>query len=147
MWSMLRNGVAMLKHGRNGKPKFKALFCDVNMTKLYWRSPGSKADPDQDDSDVEVDTLYPGSIVPKNRYHMPKDTKHNRRTATFTKTDADRVILFREILEVRDDCSTEVMKRSMGKNYLSNNGTHNVISIVMDDRTLDFEIDEVSGLL
>ena len=45
--------------------------------------------------------------------------------------------------QVRDDCTTEVMQRSVAKKYLTM-GRTSVISLVLADRTLDFEIEEVS---
>ncbi len=87
MWALLRGGVEVLKHGRKGKPKFKALFCDVSMAKLYWRVPGSKPDPDLDESDAEPP--------------LPVQHRAGNRRSSYVKTNADRVILFKEILEVR----------------------------------------------
>jgi hypothetical protein len=153
MWSLLRAGVEILKHGRSGKPKFKTLLCDVDMTKLYWRQPGSRPDPDLDESDIEVDSLYPGSIVPRSGHHgalfaaSGAPIKKNKRISggrrsSILKSNSERVIHFNQIVEVHDDCSSEVMKRSLAKQYVSGNTC--VISIVMADRrSLDFEIREV----
>ncbi len=95
MWSLLRSGVEVLKHGRSGKPKFKTLLCDLHMTKLYWRGPGAKPDPDLDDSDAETGD-DPTALHPQHAYH----SKQGRRSS-YVKTNADRVILIREIAEVR----------------------------------------------
>lgn len=137
MWSLLRAGVEVLKHGRSGKPKFKTLLCDLRMTKLYWRGPGARPDPDLDESDG--DAAEPEHIV------TSPHAKQNRRAsyANVVRTNADRVILIREIVEVRQDCSTEVLRRSLAKQYISDNTC--VISIVLADRTLDFEIQEVGA--
>ena len=43
---------------------------------------------------------------------------------------------------MREDCSTEVMQRSVAKRFVVE-GCTSVISIVLVDRTLDFEIEEV----
>ena len=43
----------ILKHSKSGKPKAKILFCDVNLTKLYWKPVGSKPDPDMDNTEED----------------------------------------------------------------------------------------------
>ena len=37
MYNLLSSGVEVLKHGRKGKPKSRYLYCDYDMTKLFWR--------------------------------------------------------------------------------------------------------------
>ena len=44
--------------------------------------------------------------------------------------------------QVKDDYSSEVLRRSLAKRYL---GPNAVVSVTGDGRTLDFEIDEVRG--
>lgn len=51
-----------------------------------------------------------------------------------------------DILQVREDCSTEVMQRSVAKGHLTA-GRTSTISIIWEDRTLDFEIEEVTWCL
>lgn len=116
MWSLLRDGVEVLKHGRRGNPKFKTLLCDVNLTKLYWRSPGSKPDADQDNLPDDLQ-YYPTLLDPtagaaelangvapldsaptSNTARMP-------RTAFGTKSNADRVLYIRDIIEVNGSFS------------------------------------------
>lgn len=46
------------------------------------------------------------------------------------------------LTKVRDDAGSEVMQRSVAKGYLTE-GCTSVITIVWEDRTLDFEIVEV----
>ena len=46
------------------------------------------------------------------------------------------------VCQVREDCGTEVMQRSVAKGYLTA-GRTSTISIVLEDHTLDFEIEEV----
>lgn len=43
---------------------------------------------------------------------------------------------------MRDDCGTEVMQRSLHKKFVTLGHT-SIISIILNDRTLDFEIEEV----
>ena len=38
LYKILRNGIQILKHSRNARPKIRNLFTDVNMNKLFWRS-------------------------------------------------------------------------------------------------------------
>jgi hypothetical protein len=55
MWLELREGVHIIKHGRHGKPKEKKLFCDVTMTKLYWRDPSSATGDNDEDEDQDIE--------------------------------------------------------------------------------------------
>ena len=128
MWNRLRGGVEVLKHGRRGNPKFKSLLCDVNMTKLYWRSPGSKVDADQDNLPEDLQyhptlldphagaTELANGIAPQDALsggggtggaagggggaHHHHTTK---RTAFGAKSNADRVLYIRDIIEVRQN--------------------------------------------
>lgn len=38
MYEILIKGVEVMKHGRNGRPKQRMLYCDADMTKLSWRA-------------------------------------------------------------------------------------------------------------
>jgi len=96
----LRNGVAIIKHGRHGKPKEKVLFCDVAMTKLFWKNPGSGPGNEEVDNDDDLETIE----------HKSKDTRRRSSifgaagstiTSTFRRhSDQNRVVLFREIIAV-----------------------------------------------
>jgi hypothetical protein len=129
MWNYLLQGIEVIKHGRSGKPKTKMLFCDYMMTKLYWRSSDSKPDPflsaavpDQpprDDEERSEDTnhhtnssLTMSAVTESNaatlsgaqgnkKYRFLKSGFHDpfRRTS-FTKSDGDREIYFKDILTV-----------------------------------------------
>lgn len=37
MWERLRKGIVVMKHGRQGKPKQRVLYCDEDMQILYWK--------------------------------------------------------------------------------------------------------------
>jgi hypothetical protein len=118
MWNLLRNGVEVLKHGRRGNPKFKTLLCDVNLTKLYWRSPGSKADPDMDnlpedlrhyptltDPTAGVSALAKGASTDNDAVHSTTAAaaaaNHKHKISAFgTKSNVDRVLYIRDIVEV-----------------------------------------------
>ena len=115
MWRLLRTGVEVLKHGRRGSPKFKTLLCDVHLTKLYWRSAGSKADPDQDDLPEDLryyPTLLDSSASSAELAHgispiefMPSsNTSRMGRTPFGAKSNADRVLYIRDILAVSLFC-------------------------------------------
>lgn len=111
MWRLLRSGVEVLKHGRRGNPKFKTLLCDVNLTKLYWRSQGSKADPDQDDLPEDLryhPTLLDPTAGSAELCHgvsplesMPtSNTSRLARKPFGAKSNADRVLYIRDIVAV-----------------------------------------------
>lgn len=131
MGQMLQTGVEITKHGRNGAPKQRMLFCDSTMTKLYWRNLGSKADPE--DSELSPEALA-SSILTAHK-------KSRRRSSITGKVDADRELLFREIESVRDEIFTEVMHRAYSKNhFLDISQNMRLISIILPESTLDFEI-------
>lgn len=44
MCNRLLEGILVLKHGRTGKPKLRALYCDESLTTLYWREVGKIVD-------------------------------------------------------------------------------------------------------
>jgi hypothetical protein len=37
MYDLLSKGVEVLKHGRAGRPKRRSLYCDAELSELYWR--------------------------------------------------------------------------------------------------------------
>lgn len=114
MWSLLRKGVTVLKHGLSGKPRLRYLYCDPSMITLYWRE----------------HTLGPN----------PETPVWKTRRSSFLKDDNDRRLCFKDILEVRADYSTEVMTRSASKNYTNVNDDTAFISIILSDKTFDIEV-------
>lgn len=111
MWNHLRAGVDILKHGRQGNPKFKTLFCDNNLTKLYWRSQGSKLDPDLDDLPEDasyyptlLDPAAPASALAAGVAPVcptpSGGTSRLARKPFGAKSNADRVLYIRDIMEV-----------------------------------------------
>jgi hypothetical protein len=38
MYNRLRNGIDVVKHGRGGKAHQRFLYCDENLTTLFWRA-------------------------------------------------------------------------------------------------------------
>lgn len=96
----LISGVAIVKHGRHGHPKDRYLYCDSIISKLYWSEKANHPVPEDLTMTVE-------SVLKQEEL-----AKRPRRRLTFLKGEADREILFRDILEVRDDIQTEVMIRS-----------------------------------
>jgi hypothetical protein len=77
MYEMLRNGVEVIKHSKTGNPKMRKLFCDPDMTHLYWR--------DEKDTAADVDR---------------KMKQKRRKTSLFNKDDSERELLFADIIEV-----------------------------------------------
>jgi hypothetical protein len=190
MWSLLCKGVEIMKHGRSGRPKQRFLYCDLDMTKLFWRAnrfmnggqaviPGAGTRHSMDSS-VEL-TANSLAFAKPPRPHVMKassfmdeasETTSNygsvngnaaasgggtwsqphsqaptaKKISNFfdlKKRDSERELFFRDILKVCDDMSTDVMRRASTKSYLTTDHKAN-ISIIVADRTLDFEIDKVS---
>jgi hypothetical protein len=111
MWRLLRTGVEVLKHGRRGAPKFKTLFCDANMTKLYWRSQGSRPDTDLDNLPEDA-SYYPtllDATAPASALALGVDvtaappSSNTARLPFGGKTNAERVLYIRDIKEVGTD--------------------------------------------
>lgn len=120
MWSILKNGLLIIKHGRSGKPKPKLLFCDDNMTKVFWRAaPPPKQDnyhglfyssgqhTDDDNSTVQ-NGLIDDSASQSHEYDLRRNERRSTlfsfqdpfRRRTFNKSDNDREIFFKDILSV-----------------------------------------------
>ncbi len=166
MWLILREGINVIKHGRKGNPGRKVLFCDFYMTKFYWRSPGSK--PDKDDVELFSEHMLPGSLytsttfssdndlfadtVPlmSKSYSGPHEPKRRssffgtaNRRSSLTKGDADRVLFLKDIVEVRSDCSSEVLQRAVSKNHVGVEEGYNILSVITHNRSLDLEVKQV----
>lgn len=108
MWKLLRVGVDVLKHSRRGAPKYKTLLCDVNLTKLYWRSQGSKPDKDLDNLPEDLN-YYPTLQDPSYQSTVlstgvnPAETahaSHSSRLKFRAKSNSERVLYIRDIIEV-----------------------------------------------
>ena len=82
LWVILRRGVQAIKHSKSSKPHFRKLYCDVNMTRLFWR--------DSHEAGNDLD-LKPA----KNR-----NSKLFGRRNSITKSDSEREILFSDITKV-----------------------------------------------
>merc|ERR1719223_851033 len=75
-----------------------------------------------------------------------EEAKKRRRRTTFggIKSDSDRILHLKDIVAVHHDYATDVMQRSLQKQFVSNEQSTCVISIVLSSRhTLDFEIEEL----
>jgi len=139
MWLQLRNGVDIIKHGRHGKPKEKVLYCDAPMTKLFWKNPGST--PVDDDDNANDDETTDMKSKDTRRRSSIFGVAQASLSSTFRRTsDQNRVMLFREITQVTKEFTSEVMQRSINKEYYFMDGNL-LITIGDAHRTLDFEID------
>lgn len=123
LYDNLSQGILVKKHGLSGKPRQRKLYVDSKLSRLLWRPIG--INPDSGDRHEDFGF---------------------RVSLGFTKGDADRELYINEIREVTDDLSTDVMQRSLAKHYIveSYNArgviAPGVISIVLADRTVDFEV-------
>ena len=180
MWNILREGIEVTKHSRSGKPKAKKLFCDYGMTKLYWRSSGSRPDPilsmpprEYDDpsnnssshnnqviSDhhSEDSNYYNPSLLEEPHASSTTNKKERRSTlfshafhdpfrrSSFTKSDSEREIFFKDILAVSFDGKSEVFSRSFSKQYFTSDETE-LLTLAIPSRTLDLEVHKVRDYL
>jgi hypothetical protein len=152
MKDLLTKGVEVLKHGRGGKPKKRILYCKSDFTSLLW---GENIDLKNENEKNENEKNYEKGIVksPEKKNNSesffrqligPANGPKSRlisRAGTF-KTQDDRTILLSEVIEVRDDIGTDVMRRSVAKQFVAGSEQTCVISIILANRTLDFEIEE-----
>jgi len=123
---MLREGVEILKHRRKGKPDVRYLYCDPDMTKMYWRkaiggvkpapedrremgigfngaprmSTGSVVDSD-DGSIASTASLVPIGSKSRRSSIMDNVRRLARRSSVAGgKSDTEREIAFKDISEV-----------------------------------------------
>lgn len=168
MWLLLHEGIPVIKHNRKGHPKPKTLFCDLALTKLYWREPGSLPDEISDDdleeeNDEHLISSSSHSTSVNNHHnhnnyhhnHPNSHNHHNHHHSTFksssfgmfesikkhhrSKQDAHRCFYFKDILQITNDYQTDIMQRSITKHYFTSIETQ-IISIIISNRTLDLEI-------
>lgn len=118
MYDMLRNGVEVIKHSKTGNPKLRKLFCDADMTHLYWR--------EEKDTAEDVD----------------RKMKQKRRTSIFNKDDSERELLFSSIIGMHTDFSSEVFKRAIHNRKINVAEDCFILTLVTNDRTLDVELME-----
>ena len=112
--------------GHHGKPKFKTLFCDINMTKFYWRSNDiTQPDPALDNTTEDLirhpfisltSSSIGKNIPPTDLIDAPNTVKKNRTRMNInsfigfatgkknymigTKSDSERQFYLKDILEV-----------------------------------------------
>jgi len=117
-WRILRIGVPIQKHSRKGKPGPKTLWCDINMTKLYWRNSGSFIDLDMDNEEEDFER-YPSLKPNSDDQSTPSKSKKKRNSFTSlfgfrtssgkshtgpsflpVKNDQDRMFYLRDALKV-----------------------------------------------
>jgi hypothetical protein len=116
---VLLPGIEVTKHGRTGRPNKRTLFCDSEFTLLYWRAPGEMASPP----------------------HGATRRRTFVNTLIGLKSDEDRQILLSDIERVSDDMSTEVMRRSLARNFVAGSENAQVLSILLaEGRSLDLEV-------
>ena len=128
----MRAGINIIKHGRYGAPKDRVLYCDSITTKLYWRKSGSSADPE--DLSVSIDEAVAKAVGERKR-------RRKSSILNVAKNESDREIYFRDVVEVRDDIQTDVMLRAYkSRAFKPIESDMKIISIICQDRTLDFEI-------
>lgn len=155
MKDLLTKGVEVLKHGRGGKPKKRILYCKSDFTSLLWGENIDLKNENENNEKNESEKNHEKGIVksPEKKNNSesffrqiigpangPK-SKLISRAGTF-KTQDDRTIQLSEVIEVRDDIGTDVMRRSVAKQFVAGSEQTCVISIILANRTLDFEIEE-----
>jgi len=84
MWYLLRAGVEVMKHGLSGKPRQRFLYCDASMRAVFWRAQGGQPDAKME---AEMQATFGRSSA--------------HASWGLGRTDKDRYILFKDILEVR----------------------------------------------
>jgi hypothetical protein len=138
VWKLLRRGVKINKFGKDGKPRYRYLFTDVDFKRLFWRSsekerPSAMAENEDVAGEVERE---------RERRMSVKRSLSPRRPSVggFFKSDAEREMFFEDVLEVYDTAVTDTLKHAMEKDLVAN--PDYVISIATASRTLDFEVSD-----
>jgi len=153
MYDLLRAGVEVIKHGKSGDPRERMLYCDQKLSILYWMHRSGKEGrlSEHERAGVESDILE----------RLDKDTAQGGTASAhtglfgFKKVDSDRMISLREVVDIRDDIETDIMKRSLRKGYVvraarrgyggggggfTSAGGSKVVSVLGVSRSLDVEI-------
>lgn len=133
----MRLGITVFKHGRSGKQHLRRLYCDIKMEYIYWRELRGFDDGESSDN-FDLSAAEEEERSQKRRSHFIR----------FSKGDDDRKILISDIIEVRDDLSTDVARRPLSKpsSLLLNNMEtfpSSAICIILPYRMVDFEVDDV----
>jgi len=153
MYDLLRAGVEIIKHGKSGDPRERMLYCDPKLSILYWMHRSSKEGrmSEQDRVSTEAGML---DRLAKDKAQGGSASTHTGMFG-FKKADTDRMISLREVVDIRDDIETDIMKRSLRKGYVvkavrrgyggggggftSADGSK-VVSVLGVSRSLDVEI-------
>ena len=120
-YELLVQGVEVVKHGLTGKPRIRYLSCNDDMTQLRWRS--TRASSTSGDSAFRV-------------------------SLGFSKADREREVDIQKIIDISDDLSTQVMQRSLNKNFVTPKANSRgvfapgFICIILRDRSFDFDVGE-----
>lgn len=88
---------------------------------------GVDSDPDDDLSSFPLQAL-----------RRISSTSEGNGRYSMSKLDSDRVIEFKDIVEIRTDATSDVLRRSESKGYLY--GSYPTISLLTGKRSLDFEV-------
>ncbi len=113
------------------------------MTKFYWRSLNSKREKDEIDEDlVPILNNHSSSSA---AFHIPNSqSREKRRTSVFmSKDDSEREIKIRDITVVTNECSSDVLQRSIHKHLMWSDNCE-VLCMKAINRSLDLEVEKVS---
>ena len=100
------------------------LYCDSLMTRLYWRHPD--VGPDEEDLSMTAEAALAKAAVDR---RLTKGSR-SRRSSFFGKSESDREIYVRDIVDVRDDIFTEVMLRAYEKKAFGDPDYYKIISVI-----------------
>lgn len=113
------------------------------MTKLYWRSSSSKKD--KEDVDEESVPILGNNHGSSNSAIAPREQKQRRSSLFAGKDDSEREIWIGDIKEVTNECSSEVLQRAKANHYLGLEKNCAVLCMKTVNRSLDLEVEKVSG--
>lgn len=118
LYDVLCKGLMISKHASKGRPHTRYLYCNEEMTRLYWRPERV----DSADAVLRVSLGFAG------------------------KQDSDRECRVADIRDIVDDLSTDVLQRSLVRGYVQPKSNQRgvyapgFVSLVLLDRTLDFQV-------
>jgi len=118
LYDVLRKGLVIIKHASKGRPHTRYLYCNDDMTLLYWRSERV----DNAETVLRVSLGFAG------------------------KRDSDRECRLADVRDIVDDLSTVVLQRSIYRGYVEQKSNPRgvyapgFISLIVLDRTLDFQV-------
>lgn len=144
MYSLLREGIAVRKHSSKAGPQKRFLFCDVNLSVLYWRLPSSSARlPDREEEELvlRAHTKSKATAAASSSFRSSYESGgrlsivggESERSSTtsssssswslFGSADKDRMLVLRDVSEVSTEVGgSPILKKAVDRGHVQRAG-------------------------